>query len=72
MEFWSGGYQLFYRECDLQRFVSLEEGMFSRQLIFHVSNNKQKQRSRQRFVLAEDLFRQLHTVRRDAEEASLR
>ena len=66
VEFWSGGYQLFCRECNLQRFISLDPDMFSRQLIFHVSNNKQKQRPRQRFVLADHLLKQLHTIRKDA------
>ena len=62
VEFWSGGYQLFAR-CGLQRIISLDSQKFSRQLLFHYSNNKQRQISPDRFVKASDLFRQLHTVR---------
>ena len=62
VEFWSGGYQLFGR-CGLQRILSLEPAKFSRQLLFHSSNNKQRRIQENRFVKAKDLLGQLHTVR---------
>lgn len=65
VEFWSGGYQLFGR-CGLQRFLSLDPEIFSKQLLYHTADNKQRQLDRRRFVRAEDLLGQLHAVRTNA------
>lgn len=65
VEFWSGGYQLFGR-CFLQRIVSLDPPKFSRQLLFHSANNKQRTIDVQRMVKANNLLGQMHTVRNNA------
>ncbi|KAL3762390.1 hypothetical protein ACHAW5_004707 [Stephanodiscus triporus] len=41
VEFWSGGFQLF-GQCFLNRNLSLDPRKFERQLLYHVSNNKQR------------------------------
>lgn len=65
VEFWSGGYQLFGR-CGLQRILPLEPDRFSKHLIYHTANNKQRQISRKRLVKANDLIGQLHAVKETA------
>jgi len=65
VEFWSGGYQLFGR-CYLQRILSLDPQQFSKQLILHSANNKQRTIDRSRIVKANDLLRQLFAVRENA------
>jgi len=62
VEFWSGGYDLFFR-CGIQRILSLDVEMFSNQLLWHSSNNKQIQREKDRFVRSNDLFGQMHTLK---------
>lgn len=72
VEFWSGGYQLFTGVrggCNMQRLVSLNPDHFSKHLIYHVANNKQRQLSRERMVKADNLFGQLNTVKKAAEKA---
>ena len=63
-----------FRACNLQRIVSLEPDGFSRQLIYHSANNKQKQLTRQRksdrFVKVDTLLGQLNAVKKNAQEAS--
>jgi hypothetical protein len=72
VEFWSGGLNLFTARhaCNMQRLVSLDPDDFSKQLIYHSANNKQRQLSwRQKsFVKINDFFGQLITVSHDAEE----
>jgi len=61
VEFWSGGYQLFGR-CQLQRVVSLDPEIFSKQLIYHSADNKQRTKT-WRLIKANDLLGQLLTVK---------
>ena len=65
VEFWSGGYQLFGR-CGLQRILSLDPDRFSKHLIYHTANNKQRQISRHRLVKVNDFIGQLHRVKQAA------
>ena len=62
VEFWSSGYQLFHR-CGVQRILSLDVDTFSNQLIYHSSNNKQIQLPNERFIRANDLLGQFHTLK---------
>ena len=67
VEFWSGGYHLFHR-CGVQRILSLNNTIFSNQLLYHSSNNKQIQLFDEgRFIRADDLLGQLHTLKNNAE-----
>ncbi|VEU34036.1 unnamed protein product [Pseudo-nitzschia multistriata] len=72
VEFWSGGLNLFTARhaCNMQRLVSLDPDKFSKQLIYHSANNKQRQLhgKRHTFVKINDLYGQLLTVSKDAEE----
>ena len=71
VEYWSGGMHLFTREygCMLQRIVSLDPDRFSKQLLYHTANNKQRQLAERRNMLVKvnDLFGQLNTARANAE-----
>ena len=62
---------LFTREygCMLQRIVSLDPDRFSKQLLYHTANNKQRQLAERRNMLVKvnDLFGQLNTARANAE-----
>lgn len=74
VEFWSGGWQLYGNAkrgsaCNLQRIISLDPEVYSKQLLYHVSNNKQLQISRERRLRASDFFGQLNTVKERAEIA---
>lgn len=57
----------------MQRIVSLDPDGFSRHLIYHSANNKQKQLKNQdksdRFVKVDHLLGQLNTVKKRAEDA---
>lgn len=71
VEYWSGGLHLFTSQnaCNLQRIVSLDPEGFSKHLIYHSSNNKQRQRTGQReerFVKANTLLGQLNAVSKKA------
>lgn len=72
VEFWSGGLNLFTARhaCNMQRLVSLDPDKFAKQLIYHSANNKQRQLSgkKKSFVKINDLFGQLLTITKDAEE----
>ena len=72
MEYWSGGLNLFTARhaCNMQRLVSLDPEKFSKQLIYHSANNKQRQLTgqKQKFVKVNDLFGQLLTISKDAED----
>lgn len=78
VEFWSGGTSLFqsFRACNLQRIVSLDPDGFSKHLIYHSANNKQRQLAQQkkseRFVKVDTLLGQLNTVKKNAQEAKRR
>lgn len=79
VEYWSGGMHLFqsFNACNLQRIIPLEDpDEWSRHLIYHSANNKQrqlKQRGKQdRFVKVNHLLGQLNTVKKNAEAAKKR
>jgi hypothetical protein len=65
VEFWSGGYQLFGR-CYFNRILSLDPERFSRQLLYHGSNNKQRTVDVGKFVRFRDFLGQLYTVKERA------
>lgn len=65
VEFWSGGYQLFGR-CYLNRILSLDPGRFSKQLLYHGSNNKQRTVHTDKFVRFSHFLGQLYTVKERA------
>eukprot|EP00536_Pseudo-nitzschia_multiseries_P002344 jgi/Psemu1/322514/estExt_fgenesh1_pg.C_310004 len=72
VEYWSGGLNLFTARhaCNMQRLVSLDPAGFSKQLIYHSANNKQRHLSGKKssFVKINDLYGQLLTVTEDANE----
>lgn len=78
VEFWSGSYQIFTGVrggCNMQRIISIHPDHFSKHLIYHVSNNKQRQLTQHRMVRADHLFGQFNTVKKMAQramEASIR
>lgn len=72
VEYWSGGANLFGRKaCSLQRIIPIDPEQFSRHLLYHTSNNKQKQLKfvKGLFSQADVLLGQLHTVRKRAAQA---
>jgi hypothetical protein len=68
VEFWSGGYQMFGR-CYFNRILSLDPKRFSRQLLYHGSNNKQRTVSTNKFVRFSHFLGQLYTVKKRAIES---
>ena len=66
VEFWSGGIQMWCGFCNIQRIVSLDPKHFSKHLIYHTANNKQKKLPDERLVRVTDLFGQLHTLKEEA------
>jgi len=72
VEYWSGGLNLFTARhaCNMQRLVSLDPDKFAKQLIYHSSNNKQRQLHGKKkiFVKINDLFGQLLTITEGAED----
>lgn len=69
VEFWSGSYQIFTGVkggCNMQRVMSMHPDHFSKHLIYHVANNKQRQLDQERMVRADHLFGQLHAVQQMA------
>lgn len=69
VEFWSGSYQIFTgvkSGCNMQRLLSMHPDHFSKHLVYHVANNKQKQLGRERMVRADQMFAQLNAVRKMA------
>ncbi len=72
VEFWSGSYQIFTGVkggCNMQRIMSIHPDHFSKHLIYHVANNKQRQLTGNRMVRADHLFGQLNTVQKMAQHA---
>ncbi|KAL3780266.1 hypothetical protein ACHAW5_001526 [Stephanodiscus triporus] len=65
VEFWSGGYQLFGR-CYFNRILSMDPARFSRQLLYHASNNKQRTVSSGKFIRLTNFLGQLYTVKERA------
>ena len=70
VEYWSGGLQLVMKRhaCNMQRIISLEPDKFARHLLYHSSNNKQRQLTAKKrvFTKVNDLLGQLNTVRNNA------
>ena len=53
----------------MQRLISLDPDKFAKQLIYHSANNKQRQLfGKEIFVKINDLYGQLLTVSKDAED----
>jgi hypothetical protein len=72
VEYWSGSYQLFTGVrggCNMQRIISMHPDHFSKHLLYHVANNKQRQLSTERMVRADHLFAQLNTIQKMAKTA---
>lgn len=72
VEFWSGSYQIFTGikgGCNMQRVMSIHPDHFSKHLIYHVANNKQRQLNQERMLRADNLFGQLNTVKKMAARA---
>ncbi|CAJ1949452.1 unnamed protein product [Cylindrotheca closterium] len=70
VEFWSGSYQFFTgvkSGCNMQRLMSIHPDHFSKHLIYHVANNKQRQLAQERMVRADNLFAQLNSVQKMAQ-----
>ena len=67
VEFWSGGFQLF-GQCYLNRILPLDPGQFEKQLIYHVSNNKQRTISAKKVIRVQDFYGQILKVKERAEE----
>jgi hypothetical protein len=72
VEYWSGGLQLWGQLCGIQRVVSLDPKQFSKHLIYHTANNKQKEIPRDRLVKVPTLLGQLHSVKHTAQNAMYR
>jgi len=72
VEYWSGGGHLFgVKSCNLQRIITLDPDGFSRHLLYHTSNNKQRASTvRRRFAsqTVDELWGQLNAVRIHAQE----
>jgi hypothetical protein len=70
VEYWSGGLHLVTTRhaCNMQRIISLEPENFARQLLYHSSNNKQRQLTNKKhlFTKVNDFLGQLNTVRNNA------
>jgi hypothetical protein len=76
VEYWSGGIQLVgVKACNLQRIIALQPDVFGKHLLYHTSNNKQKQKYvKHRFAAThiQDFWGQLNTVKRNAERVRQR
>ena len=70
VEYWSGGGQLVGpHACHLQRIIPLEPTQFSRSLLYHTSNNKQRSHNvRHRFSsrTVDEFWAQLNSIRQRA------
>ena len=73
VEYWSGGIQLVgINACNLQRIVALRPEYFSKHLLYHTSNNKQKSATVQpRFSRRSinEFWGQINTIRKHAERS---
>jgi hypothetical protein len=66
----SGGYQYFTGVrggCNMQRVLSFKD--LSKHLLYHMSNNKQKQLLSDRMLRADHLFAQMNSVLKKAQAA---
>lgn len=71
VEWWSGAMSLSTPKhaCNMHRIVSLDPDRFTKHLVYHSANNKQRQlqRDNQRFVKVDNLYGQLLTVQKNYE-----
>lgn len=68
-EYWFGSLELFgfkSGSCNLQRVLLLEPENFSKQLIYHASNNKHATKDTEKFVKVNNLVGQLNSVKKAA------
>jgi len=76
VEYWSGGIQLSgIHSCNMQRIVTLDPHGFSRHLLYHTSNNKQRSSNVQHKFTGRNInefWGQLNTIRKNAEKEMLR
>lgn len=70
-EYWGGGLQMWLKDCNITRIISLTPKNFSKHLLYHVSNNKQRLMVPWRQVQADTLLGQLNTIRKDATRSKL-
>lgn len=71
VEYWSGGIQLVgVNACNLQRIIGLTNTTFSSSLLYHTSNNKQRQKKtkHQFSTNIEAFWSQLQTIQQKAEQ----
>ena len=73
VEWYSGGLQLctVQHSCNMQRILLLEPENFSKSLLYHTANNKQRQLTNIReeaFTKANTLLGQLNTIKKRAEK----
>ena len=73
VEWYSGGMQLstVRHACNMQRIILLEPKQFSKSLLYHTANNKQRQLTDKRegtFTKANTLLGQLNTLKKRAEK----
>jgi hypothetical protein len=75
VEFWSGSYQFFtgaFNHCNMQRIIVAHPDHFSKHLLYHTANNKQKQLASYRMVRANHLFGQVNFLKKNAERTKQR
>lgn len=53
----------------MQRVISMHPDHFSKHLVYHAANNKQKQLPKERIVRANHMFGQLNTAWKNAKRA---
>ena len=58
------------RQCYLNRILSVDPRKFERQLLYHVSNNKQRTVPAKKVVRVEDFYGQILTVKEKAQAAA--
>jgi hypothetical protein len=73
VEWYSGGMQLstVRHACNMQRIILLDPVHFSKSLLYHTANNKQRQLTDKReaaFTKANTLLGQLNTIKKRAEQ----
>ena len=73
VEWYSGGMQLstVRHACNMQRIIALEPQHFSKSLLYHTANNKQRQlhdKREESFIKANTLLGQLNTIKKQAEQ----
>lgn len=71
VEYWSGGIHIVgIKTCNMQRIIPLDPEVFSKHLLYHTSNNKQRQDNVQHkfsYKPVSHFWAQLNSVRKNAE-----